>query len=351
MIDCAKDVLSFHDAEVTLPQVERTSMRDRRNANRKRIKKGLEDQKKPAASDFCTQGSYAMKTMVQHPDNDYDIDDGAYFDKEVLVGARGAEMSALEARQMVRDAVDDGSFKTKPVVLPNCVRVQYDGGYRVDIPVYRRVVKQMVFGSESFYELASTEWKRSDARDVTAWFEKQNETKSPDTENGRQFRRMCRLLKKFSQSRPSWGACMASGFMITKLASECYRADATREDSALYNTMRLIRDRLTGNLVVQHPVTPNDTITKGNDDPKAKALRDRLTDAIKWLEPTQSNSCTRSEALKCWDKVFNTTYFSQLDKGAAEGGAGGSALSAGLVKSFEDAAQKAVRKGGGGSYA
>src|SRR5580704_4744921 len=197
MIDCSGDMISFHDEEVTLPQAERTSMRDRRDANRKRIKNGLEDQGRPDPIEFNTQGSYAMKTMVQHPDNDYDIDDGIYFEKAELVGPRGAEMSALDARQAVRDAVDDGSFKTKPVVLPNCVRVQYDAGYRVDIPVYRRVVKKSVFGDEVFYELASTDWKRSDARDVTAWFEKENKQKSPDEENRRQLRRLCRLLKKF----------------------------------------------------------------------------------------------------------------------------------------------------------
>jgi hypothetical protein len=351
MINCSEDVLSFHNDEVNLPQPERTSMRDRRNANRKRTKNGLEDQGKPSPTEFCTQGSYAMKTMVQHPENDYDIDDGIYFEKTELVGPRGAAMSSLDARQMVRDAVDDGSFKTKPVVLANCVRVQYDAGYRVDIPVYRRVVKKGVFGEdETFYELASSDWKRSDARDVTAWFEGENK-KSPDEENGRQFRRICRLLKKFSQSRPSWGTCMASGFMITKLASECYVPDASREDSVLRNTMRSIRNRLNLNLVVQHPVTPNDTITKGAEDPKPKALRDRLSDAIKWLEPTLDNSCTRAEALKCWDKVFNTTYFSDLEKSTDEGGSGGNALSGGLVKSFGETSQNAVRKGGGGTYA
>src|SRR5579871_4468135 len=115
MIDCSKELLSFHDDEVTLPQSERTSMRDRRDANRKRTKNGLEELKKPAPIEFCTQGSYAMKTMVQHPDKDYDIDDGIYFEKTALVGVRGADMSSLDARQMVRDAVDDGSFKNKPV--------------------------------------------------------------------------------------------------------------------------------------------------------------------------------------------------------------------------------------------
>lgn len=351
MIDCSEDMLSFHNDEVTLPQTERAAMRDRRDANRKRIKTGLEEQKKPKPIESWTQGSYAMKTMVQHPENDYDIDDGIYFEKPALVGARGAEMSSFDARQMIRDAVDDGSFNTKPQVLPNCVRVQYDGGYRVDIPVYRKVTKKGVFSDEIFYELASSEWKRSDARDVTKWFDKQNEEKSPDEENGRQMRRICRLLKTFSQSRPSWRDCMASGFMTTKLVTESYKPNAKREDLALHNTMRSIRDRLNGSLSVKHPVTPGETITKDDDDPKAKAFRDRLSDALRWLEPTEKESCTRGEALKCWDKVFNTTYFSGRDKKGADGGSGGNALTCGLVKSFEETSKSAVRKSGGGTYA
>ena len=77
-----------------------------------------------------------MKTMVRDPDHDYDIDDGVYFRKEDLVGDRGAEMTSLQARQMVRDAVDDGKFKRSPEVRANCVRVFYEKGYHVDLPVF-----------------------------------------------------------------------------------------------------------------------------------------------------------------------------------------------------------------------
>lgn len=135
MFDCSKDILAYHDDEVTLPHAERTNMRGRRDANRDRLKKGLKDKGKPAPREFASQGSYAMKTMVQHPDNDYDIDDGVYFDKAVLAGERGAEMTALQTRQMVRDALDDGSFKTPPEALKNCVRVYYTAGYCVDVPL------------------------------------------------------------------------------------------------------------------------------------------------------------------------------------------------------------------------
>src|SRR5205807_1866754 len=134
---------------------------------------------------FASQGSYEMRTMIQHPEKDYDVDDGVYFDKGDLRGSNGGEKSALQARQMVRDAVDDDSFKKRPEARKNCVRVYYNAGYHVDIPVYRRVVTKDWSGREQVhYELASSEWKRSDARDVTKWFKDENRRQSPDQTNG-----------------------------------------------------------------------------------------------------------------------------------------------------------------------
>lgn len=314
MFDCADDVLAHHDEKVTLPQADRTAMRDRRNANRERLKKGLKEARKAAPREFWSQGSYAMKTMTQHPERDYDIDDGIYFAKEVLIGERGAEMSALQARQMVRDAIDDGSFKTPPEARKNCVRVYYVAGFHVDMPVYRRTTTKDAFGNEHFdHELASSDWKRSDARDVTAWFEKQNTNQSQDTANGRQLRRLVRQIKKYARSRESWDKQILSGFGITKLVTECFRGDVSREDNALYETMKAIRDRLNYNLVVAHPVTPGETITDGNDDARARFLRERLTEALDNLAPLMETGCTRAKALKCWDKVYATTFFSDRE--------------------------------------
>jgi len=319
MFDCSTDILAYHDDEVTLPQAERTAMRNRRDANRDRLKKGLKEKGKPAPLEFVAQGSYAMKTMTQHPDKDYDIDDGVYFDKALLVGERGAEMSALQVKKMVRDAVDDGSFKKAPEVRTNCVRVYYEAGYHVDLPVYRCVVSKDPWGNERVYcELAGSEWKRSDARDVTAWFETQNTNQSPDTNNGRQLRRITRDIKKFSRSRDSWKGQILSGFGITKLVTECFCGNAAREDKSLYDTMKAIYDRLKWNLIVTHPVTPGETITSGNDDARARFLCDRLKEALDNLAPLFEQSCTRTKALKCWDKAFATSYFSDRESPKAQ---------------------------------
>jgi hypothetical protein len=188
---------------------------------------------------------------------------------------------------------------------------------------------------------------------VTEWFDNANQSKSPDKDNGRQLRRVTRDIKDFAQSRSSWEG-KTSGFMITALVVECYQPSDGRDDLSLYNTMKAIHDRLQWNLIVNHPVTPNDTITKGNDDPKARFLRDRLSDAISWLKPLFEPSCTRKQALAAWDKVFNTDYFSdryeeELKEAAASAGPG--ILTSGIVRGWSSDTPERVQKEGGGRYA
>lgn len=348
MFDCSKDVRAYHDQDVTLPKSEQDAMRDRRESNRTRLRNGLANAGKSAPIEFVSQGSYAMKTMVRDPDNDYDIDDGVYFRKEDLVGDRGAEMTSLQARQMVRDAVDDGKFKKPPEVRSNCVRVFYEKGYHVDLPVYRRVVTETAIGDEVHYELAaSSGWKRSDAREVSNWYEDER-AKSAD---GLQLRRVNRDLKKYARSRHSWRGSILSGFGITVLTAERFHAD-DREDRALYDTMVAIRNRLNGNLEIAHPVTPGDTITSGADDAKARSFREKLTEAIDTLAPLFEANCTREKALKCWDKVFATTFFSErLEEEQRAAVAAPAILSSAVLLGSTAAAGAAVSSAGGGRHA
>lgn len=357
MFDCSEDVLAFHADEVTLPEAERKAMRDRRNSNRQRLRDGLKRDEKSPVDEFKAQGSYAMRTMLRHPTNDYDIDDGAYFLKQDLVGPRGGDMTPREAKEMVRDAVDHGFFAKPPEVRKNCVRIIYAAGYHVDMPVYRRVTTIDAAGNESYhFELAaSSGWKRSDARDVTAWYEDERKKSGGD----KQIRRVTRLLKKLARSRDSWGSQILSGFGITKLVTEEYRINSDREDEALYNTMVAIRDRLNRNQRIEHPTTPGETITSHTNetyftDAKAAFFRDKLAEAINRLQPLFAWDCTRKEALSCWDKVFNTDYFSARYEPVEEEKASIAApavVSSGLLIGQGSAAAGAVRKEGGERHA
>jgi hypothetical protein len=357
MYDCSDDVLGYHNDEVTLPEAERKAMRERRNSNRQRLDAGLIRNEKPSVLENKAQGSYAMRTMLRHPTNDYDIDDGVYFWKEDLVGPRGAEMTPRQTKEMVRDAVDHGLFTTPPDIRTNCVRIYYAKGYHVDMPVYRRVTTTDWAGNVTYHnELASgSTWKRSDACDVTEWFNDERRRSGDAT----QIRRIVRLIKKFAKSRDSWGSQILSGFGITKLVTEEFRRDPNRLDTALYDTMLAIRDRLLVSERVEHPTTPDTTITSHPDsyhkDAKAAFLCTKLTEALVKLEPIFVQSCTRKEALQCWDAVFSTTYFvdgyEEEAKPAAAAVAAPAVLSSGLLVQQGNSAMAAVRKEGGGRHA
>ena len=350
MYDCDADVRAFHNEEITLNHVQQTEMRNRRDANRNRLKKGLEAKKDPSPSSHQAQGSYAMHTMVQDDNNDYDIDDGVVFTKADLVGPQGADKSALDARKMVCAAVDDGSFTNPPTVLKNCVRVFYKQGYHVDIPVYRLL-------EDGTLELASSDWKGSSPSEVTDWYNKSVCEKSPDTLNGRQLRRITRFLKGFKGSRESWKSRMASGFAISALVVECYVADS-RDDVALYETIKAIHNRLQWNLEVAHPVR-DEMITKGYDDPCTKFLREKLGEALGFLDALFDKGCTRLDALKAWRNVYQHQFWK--DRVAAEedrlkkeskqekaallrGGNGGLAIAAGLTAAVAGAAVARVKQ-------
>lgn len=345
MKDCSKDLLGYHDDNVTLPQSERTNMRDRRNANRERLKVRLKGKENPLPQEFIKQGSYAMLTMVQDANNDYDIDDGVYFTQNSLKGPNGGDKTARDARQMVCDALFYNRFKTAPEVKKNCVRIFYDDGYHVDMPVYR------IRDTDGDYELASgSNWVHSRAADVEEWFNNANQTKSPDGNNGRQFRRIVRMLKKFAKSRDPWKDQIASGFAITVLVEEKYVANKDREDSALRDTMSAIYNRLLWNLELNHPVTPGTKVTKGPDDAKMKFFREKLESALNDLEVLDKSDCTREQALKAWDKIFNTDYFMDRYKGEEEEKASANAqVLSNLIATKKEPAQ--VKKDGGGRFA
>lgn len=370
MYNCHEDMLAYHNEKVTLPGADQAEMRERRDANRNKVKAGLKREGEPSPLEFRSQGSYAMRTMVQHPEKDYDIDDGIYFAKEDLKGPRGADRTPADVKEMVHKALHDDKFNTPPEVRTNCVRVYYDSGYHVDVPVYRRFERKNLLGEmETVDEIASTEWKRSDPIAVTDWFKDENERQSPDMDNGGQLRRDVRLLKAFGRSRESWRSRIATGFMVTKLVVERYQPDQDREDRALYNTMVAIRDRLNGNLEIDHPTMAGEKITKGPKDGRPKFLKERLDWAIDELKVLFELDCTRAKALKAWDSVFNTDFFSsRLHKTDAvtathqrEGMSGGAALALGLGAAAVAAAfiskrgvavepTQPVDKRGGGRY-
>ena len=358
MYDCHGDILAYHNKEVTLAESERTEMRERRDTNRERLRLGLESNGQVSPAEFHSQGSYSHRTMVQHRDKDYDIDDGVYFWQDDLQAPDGSHASAADMKRMVRDALQDDRFNKPPRVRTNCVRIYYEEGYHVDVPVYRHVSTVDDVGEPVItHEIASTDWKASDPAAVTQWFAENNKRKSPDATNGRQLRRITRLLKAFAKSRQAWRSQIAPGFTITTLiVDECYQPDSVRDDRALLETMAAMRDRLNLSLEVSHPVVEDQMLTSGPYDSRSKELLDRLEWAVEKLEILFSSDCTHEQAAKAWGDVFNTQFFRERVEKSGRGQGGSttsSRVSSTHLQKLSDDSEihSAVDKRGGGRYA
>lgn len=314
-INCHVEMTNFHSDNVTLVKKQQDDMRDRRNNGRTRLKNGLNEVKKPQPKLIASQGSYQMRTMVQDPDNDYDIDDGAYFASDDLKDVAGNALTPLAARQRVCDALAwDGRFKQEATVKRNCVRQVYALGYHIDVPVYRIVTtKDENDKSVEHYELASgDEWTRSDARAVTRWFNGLVGELNTGESDGNQMRRVTKLSKKFAR-RAGWKDKTTSGICISKLVVDHFKYSADRDDKSLRQTWQAIDAKLQKSTDIDHPVL--DTKLASDGDEQVVFFRDCISDALNTLKVLDTADCKRADARNAWDEVFDTTDFTnQPDK-------------------------------------
>lgn len=321
IIDCHKEMKGYHADAVTLSNDEQRDMRERRDNGRIRLENGLGAAGYPLPKSFSSQGSYAMRTMVQDEDCDYDIDDGAYFDKEDLKDSKNDYLTARAARNRVADALRDGRLAFDAKVKNNCVRQQYPTGYHIDIPVYRIINSKDIWGKNVVeYELASgNDWVKSDARKVTRWY---NDQVGIELSSGQsdysQLRRVTKLTKKMARSRSAWKSKTASGICISKLVVDNFIACLDRDDDSLRETWKAIRLQLLFSQRIIHPVYPEMNLAEDSDE-SVIFFRDCLEDSLEKLNVLDRYDCTRKQAGDAWDSVFNTDYFSvQIGKADKE---------------------------------
>ena len=232
-----------------------------------------------------------------------------YFTRKSLQDNKNNDRTAEAVRQMVYEAVvRDQRFNKSPEKKNKCVRVYYNEGYHIDLPIYRITEA----GDNEIYELATGDgWERSDARQLTIWFNNHfGKDLKPGEKDPQQMRRAVRLTKKFARSRTAdndnWKEKMPSGICITKLVVDHQVQKDDSDDESLHETWKKIVQTLNCILSVKHPTETNKTLSDGNDDPKVKFLRDKLNWAVRELDITQQS---KKEALEKWDTIFNIDFF------------------------------------------
>lgn len=311
-INCNKDLLAYHNEKVILGKSSQDAMRTHRNAGRTRLKNGLDRLEKPQPKQVDSQGSYTMKTMVQDDAYEYDIDDGLYFKPDDLTSLFGLlNLTPLEVRQRVCDALsDDDRLKSPAEVRSNCVRQTYAMGYHIDYPVYRIQKEEIDGKDQEYFELASNDnWVRSDARAVTSWFNgKVTTLNSGDVVDGSQLRRVVRFTKKLARSKVDWKQKTTSGITITKLVVDNFESSDGRDDLAIRNTWKAIKQSLAASTEVKHPVLEGVNLADKNDM-AVTFFKNNLASSLNELDILDEPDCSLKNALETWDNVFNTDFF------------------------------------------
>lgn len=265
--------------------------------------------------EFRNQGGYAMKTLNQARDNEYDIDVGLIFRKKDL------PESPKGARERVRDAFIEtsGQFREPPEARKNAVTLWYAGGQHLDFAVYRRW--QDTWGRTFVEHASGDEWRTRDPDQMTSWFAQQVEDASPKRSFGAlvedgQLRRIVRLVKFFARSRAAWR--MPGGMILTTLVANCYRPNATRDDIALVDTLAALAVRLQFHTTVPSPVDASNLVEAPKRQAEILAFKRELATAVGAMRVLSRWDCTREQARNAWRQFFNHDFWTAANDSAVK---------------------------------
>ena len=333
MFNYDQQLKKFYERKIKLPSSMRTMLLDHRKANADRLIARLSEHDpeiRIGESNFRSQGSFAMDTVLQtrFTNEEYDIDYGVVIRRSQLVNEDGEEMTAQEARELVRDSLKDKRFNRQPKLMTNCVRVFYadedDYAHHVDIPVYREFEDA---NGKTVTELAGQDgWSVSNPTRVNEWLEAVVEEKNKQSDGaGSQMRRMVKWVKRFCRSRNAetddeWD--LPNGMKLTMLLAETFRAHE-RDDTSFHSTLTALQNRLAWNLEIENlsdKSWPKAKLTKTGSDQNVINLRDRVAEALNTLSVLFESDCDEVKARRAWDWVFQSDGFlkEQEDEAKAE---------------------------------
>lgn len=292
MADLHKEFKAFHD-RIVLAKSKRESLRTSRDALRDKIRKHFKEVLKLNVPKFQGQGSYAMGTIVNPLDGEFDIDDGVYLQHLDTSDKNGWPTPETVHRWLVQ--ATENHTSEKPIDKATCVRVSFAGQYHVDLPAYGEL-----YGDYLLAEKGEKGWHRSDPLALTDWFK--NNVKN----RGEQLRNMVLYLKAWADFQSGRLGKMPSGLILTVLSVNNFCADE-RDDIAFANTIGVISNAVRSSFCVYNPVDSGEELTARLTEVQKKRFQEAISDAADAAaEAIKIDDCC--EASKIWRKQFGDRF-------------------------------------------
>ena len=290
MADCHDLFLDFYD-KIKLFSSKEEYLRSARDALRDRIKSYFKNTRKEKVPEFFVQGSYAMKTIINPLDGEFDIDDGVYLQN--LDQDRSKWPSPERVHNWIYKAVEEHT-DDPPVDKRTCIRVIYSGDYHVDLPIYG------IYNSTPYLaEKGKADWPMSDAKAIVSWFNNAVENK------GERLRRIIRYLKAWADNKSKFGK-LPNGFALTVLAENHYE-ESDRDDGALAGTVSSIYERLLKPMPILNPMDSSEYLDDNITEPQMENFKERLSSLLISASAALKEE-SKKEACKRWGKEFGNRF-------------------------------------------
>ena len=228
---------------------------------------------------FFTQGSSKLGTMIRTKDDECDMDDGVYFQIKPNV-------SGTTIQGWVKDAVYNAT-SSSPEHRRKCIRVLYKGDYHIDLPVYYKQVND----NHPNLAIKNNDWEESDPKEFIEWFKNKRDDKG-------QLVRIVRYLKAWGDNKRNKMPC---GLVMSVLAEKSIKYN-DRDDIALRDTLKEIKNVLSFNWSCIMPVVPFDNLFEDYDETRKNNFLNSLDDFINDANTAIDNEKNQLSASKLWKK-------------------------------------------------
>jgi hypothetical protein len=310
------------DKRVTLIQV-RDSLRKRMQANYLLIPVA---DRKQIEMYFQSQGSFVMDTIIKPDKDDFDLDDGVYFQGSLSENERPKPQIFHD--WVIRSVDKDNEYE-QVKDKPTCVRVQYKLGFHIDIPIYYA----SNFDSPDLAE-TNKGWLLSNPVEFIAWFEEKTKSGfekaflyeslkyaepyekwlSDIRKKDCQLRRLVRYMKAWADLKKSEMPC---GIVMTILVANNFAVDSS-DDIALRDTLVNIRSYLLGNgFQCPRPTSPLGEDLFASTSQKDKDYFMIALNGLIISANNAVNAINEKDACKEWEKHFGSRFPCHLAKGSA----------------------------------
>jgi len=289
MADCHDLFQKFNDNIKLMPS-KSDFLKKGGNAIRDRIRNDFKSMGKSVPK-FRTQGSYAMSTIVNPIDGEYDIDDGVYL--QDLDPNKSEWPTPDTVHKWIYDAVKKHT-KEEPIDKRTCIRVCYSGQYHIDLPIYA------IYNSFPYLaEKGERGWHVSDPRALTNWFKDQVKNE------GEQLRRLVRYLKAWADNQSRLGK-LPSGLILTILVVNNYEK-SDRDDGSFAGTVANIYNQMLGSEAVFNPVDPYERLSDRLTETQINNFRERLSILLDDARDALKEN-SKQKAAKKWRKEFGDRF-------------------------------------------